>query len=347
MSAEYWFNKLIEGEKIYDDFDLLQDGYWGLKRVSKTNCLSILPRVIPLFNSDNRYARWHAAMIPGLIGPGAEEAIPGLRDLLSDEYNNARREAAISLGKIGASSWVAIDELAKLFDDPDRTIAYHAVTALANIGEPSFKYYDRIAGFLDDNDFIHPYARDAAIRFVTMYPEHAPSGVEMKLIGIVQNPRLRGAEEHNPASLAAVALTKFSNSNEYAVVPLMNLLKSDVPEYYGTKHFGQHVSAAYALSKMGDMAEPAIDALISELFNLNVAELYVDYEDAYTPVGKWFTVSELCAEALGNIGDAAVRAVPELERLAEIDGERYGLSDAQETRVQAAAREAIAKIASD
>ncbi|MCR4315497.1 MAG: HEAT repeat domain-containing protein [Planctomycetes bacterium] len=346
MPAEYWLGKLIEGEKN-NDLRLLREGYWGLTRVRKEDCLAILHRAISLFQSENMRARWHSAMIPAIIGPGAEEAIPGLRNLLTDEHHIVRREAAISLGKIGSSSWVAIDDLANLLDQRDVTggmVHREAILALANIGEPSFERFDKIVAIIEGNEFINTWSNSAAIMFVTMYAQHAPPETEMKLIEVIENPKYRVAEERKLSALAAVALTKFHHLGENALVPLTSLLESEAAEYNGYLYYDHKAAAAYALSKMGELAEPAIDALISEIFNLNVAEIYIDYIDAYTPVGKWFTVSELCAEALGNIGDAAMRAVPELERLASIDGSRYGLSEAQEARVQAAAREAIRKI---
>ncbi|MCR4317619.1 MAG: HEAT repeat domain-containing protein [Planctomycetes bacterium] len=341
MSAEYWFNKMIEGEKDYDSFKLLQGAYWGLTRTRKEDCIAILPRVIPLFESDNELARWWSVTIPGIIGPEAEEAIPALRDRLSDEYGNVRREAATSLGKIGKSSWIVMDDIAALLNDSSGEVRREAILALANIGELSVIHYDKIVTLLRDDNL----SKYGQLIFVTMYGKQAPAEVQESLVSIMVDPGFRRGNSDCMAELAIVALAGIPDITEESISALGRLLVEDPFESGRELFFDLKVAAAYALSKMGAMAEPAIDALISELFNLNVAELYVDYEDAYTPVGKWFTVSELCAEALGNIGGAARRAIPHLERLAQIDGNRYGLSEAQVERVQTAAREAIQKIA--
>ena len=75
--------------------------------------------------------RIRAARVLGLLGPGAEEAVPALIDSLDDEVKAVRVAAAVSLGQIGPAAKAAIPVLTAITEEP--LIGRRARTAITAI----------------------------------------------------------------------------------------------------------------------------------------------------------------------------------------------------------------------
>lgn len=273
--------------------------------------------------------RWGSARALGAIGEGAIDAVPDLATALTDEQVVVRWAAANALWAIGPGAGQATAALNAALSDDQWIVRYSAARALGAIagGEdpPTEETIEALAERLTDDDSRVCEAAAFALEDIGPPARRAISALGDAATGIGRaGPGACKLIDTGPAidevmfesgwtvRWAAVrALGVVGKGNRQALPPLSAALDDAEWQVRGV--------AALALGQFGgEVAAETVTALIERL------------SDEYAPVRM------ASAMALGEIGPAADRALPQLQ----------GLVNDEDSRVESAALDAVSKLTS-
>lgn len=254
--------------------------------------LSPVKALIEGLESEDVSVRRACARKLGDYGPDSAEAVPALIKALDDEDRRVVLKAIWALGRIGPKAEDAVRPLAKKLDSSKTREA--AGNALAGIGPAALPALKKKLGPKNRKG-----ARFFAILTLAKFGKH---GVPLLMRSLRDDtPEIR--------QCAADALGKIGPDAGEAVPKLKLLLRQE-------KITESRRRIALALGKMGEAAEPAIDAL----------------RDTLAEGSK--PVKLACAESLGRLGAIAAPARKRLREAAE----------SSDKEVKEAAESALAKI---
>ena len=159
--------------------DLLWETTWTLGEMGPT----AVPALVATIQDPNAtsQARVHGLWALGLIGPEAHDALPRVKEALTDPAPEARGTAAFALSQIDTQAGTAVPLLIPLFADPIPEVNAAATQAIA-------RYRDQAVPFLrkalaDPNAFV----RKQSVVTLGLMGEHA-GGAVVELVAMVRDP---------------------------------------------------------------------------------------------------------------------------------------------------------------
>lgn len=229
------------------------------------------------------------------LGSIGHDSVPALINALDDNDARTRQAAAYALGQMGAEAEAAVPALSRSLNDQDQTVRDSAAYSLTAIGTPGFLALIQASGQVQEP------ARTVATRMLTnSYLTHFRAVSEFYLM--VQD----GLPARRKQALEALRAIRIASS--LAIQASLSALDDPATEV--------RLAAIQTLGARAGTNQHAVQALITCL-------------NAESP-----RIREEAARALGNIGEAARAAYPELSRRVQ---------DTEES-VSMAAREAMDKI---
>lgn len=255
------------------------------------------PAIEPLIdalNNPNDHVRYMAATALEKIGLIAKPATSALIEALSNQEGLVQLKAANALSKIGTP---AIEQLMELLGSSDVKVKFLAVKALGDMKTQAEPALSLLIQTLPDSELGTRYAIIQAIGNIGIKND------------VIINTFLKALPDVDIEEklIIAEALIKLNASVDLALEIIITGMESNKGKPLAT----------FILSKLGKLASPALNQLITALATSDAkVQLYA-------------------ARALGNIGDK--KAIPSLKKLLDADV----LID---TDVEKAAREAIEKI---
>jgi HEAT repeat protein len=221
-------------------------------------------------------ARRHAAQVLGVMGPGAEAAIPDLAAALADAVPAVRQTAASSLAGMGS---VAVPALLKTLHHKEARARAAAALGLAELRRQAAAAAPALQAALNDPD---PEVRLVAA--VALW--------HVSRQGRAVLPVLRAAldaKEDEFRDQAFFTLTQIARVDSAAVPALEQALQVSVPSL--------RKQAAQALGRLGAAAAPAVPSLLNVL-NFGDADLR---EHAALALGQIGPPARSAAFSLGQI----------------------------------------------
>jgi HEAT repeat protein len=245
--------------------------------------------------------RQYSSYVLGLIGQEAKCAVPGLVEGLKDRVLVVRQLSAQTLGAIGPEAKEAVSGLTKALLDTDATVRLSAVEALGRIGPASNPAVSALCKILKDPPVstgpgIIEFPGRPPFGFpMTAQPRSFPAGstaaVVLEALG-----RIGPGAADSVAEVAAL-LRENESQRRAAARVLSNLGPSSAPallEGLKSKDPAMRALCAEALGGMTAPSEEVVKALASAL------------DDSHA------NVSQQAAFALGQIGESAKSALPQL-----------------------------------
>lgn len=210
------------------------------------------------------------------LGSIGQDSVPALINALGDNDARTRHAAAYALGQMGAEAVTAVPALSRSLNDQDQTVRDSAAYSLTAIGTPGFLALIQASGQIQEP------ARIVATRMLTnSYLTHFRTISEFYLM----------AQDALPATRkqALEALRAIRAASSLAIQASLSALDDPATEVC--------LAAIQTLGARAGTNQHAVQALITCL-------------NAESP-----RIREEAARALGNIGDPARVACPELARL--------------------------------
>ncbi|CAN5253549.1 hypothetical protein BH11PLA2_BH11PLA2_30470 [soil metagenome] len=260
-------------------------------------------------NTRHRFpaTRLRACKSLGKLGETASTALPALTLSLDDADPKVREAAAAAIGQLGV---VAIPTLSGMLTHPDKYVRRHAVWGLGKIGPAASNVRTKLCLVLKDED---PRTASGAAQALGSLGELGADAV----------PSLAEAMRGSNIVLCRLAAKALSQIGTPALPTLINHLRHSDPFVQG--------EAAVALGWMGPQAADAVAFLIEVLkkrSNEMTTTVPVPGLAGTPPTGvapkpgdppnSTDAARANAAQALGRIGAAAGRAVPQLS-LALVD----------------------------
>jgi HEAT repeat protein len=113
----------------------------------------------------------------GLLGKGAEDAVPALAEALNDTKNvEVRRSAAVALAQIGSPAVKALPELRQATRDEDKFVRSHATHVLAGLGKDAADAIPDLVRLAKDDTVTE--VRVAAIEALGLVGVRTPDAVD-------------------------------------------------------------------------------------------------------------------------------------------------------------------------
>jgi HEAT repeat protein len=290
-------------------------------------------------------ARYWACLALSEMGPQARDAVPGLRNVLTDERPQVRLQATIALAEIGPAAKPAMLDLVKLLGDKFESVRNSAVFALGRIADKGAA--EAITKVDNANDpYLHMLCTWALAR---MNPEDKP-----RQAAAVQHLASKlGDKDRDMAHVAARAIAELDPSPD-VIRPAMERVMAGVDAETADRIFSAYASlgarivplainalkdpaetrrerALRVLAKVGPEAAPAVPELIAVIQGKSAKEkaeaLFVvgaigPAASAAVPAAVTALsdsdaqVQQAAAYALGKIGPSAAQdAGPALKRL--------------------------------
>jgi HEAT repeat protein len=236
-----------------------------------------IPDLIELLNSG--YTRGYVGAALGQIGP---EAIGPLIETLTNENAEVRTEVVSSLGNFSGKDSIqmsnAIPVLIKCLEDESPSVRSLAANSLGIIkGEESIVVPALIKS-LDDN---YIWTRWNACLALGRFGAQAKSAI----------PALLTALNSDARCTAAIALMQIEPDNATRINSLMPILIENIEGIGGT-NINYRSTTAVALSSIGEMAKPAVPAL------LKAAQVTTSYERQQIMIA----LKKIDPEAAANAG---------------------------------------------
>ncbi|MCP4652057.1 MAG: hypothetical protein GY858_01555 [Candidatus Omnitrophica bacterium] len=234
--------------------------------------------------------RANSAGTLGDIGPAAKEAVSALIEALKDENKSVRRNSAGTLGDIGPAAKEAVSALIEALKDENKSVRSNSAGALGKIGPAAKEAVSALAEALKDEDENVRQNSAGALGDIGPAAKEAVSD----LIGTL-------TDKNNDVSYnSAWALGEIGPAAKPTLTRLSDLSKQGFNEKLRTAAQEAIEKIEKGSAEDASVEEAEIDRLIRGLEN-------VDYN-----------VRSDSATALGRIGLAAKKAVPDLiERLAD------------------------------
>lgn len=273
-----------------------------------------------LADESSSVRRW-AARALGAIGPAAaEEGVAPLIRMLGSEDAWDREAAAGGLGGIGPAAAEAFDRIHQLMmQETTARAKLPYATALGGLGAASLGAVpDLVAGFrqmMAEEPDNHGFATGFALALGGVGPEAAETAVPV-LAPFATDDRY-----------SRETLQALGKLGPLAVPVLAKAVRWQEP---GRRNLPEHIrqDAAEALAGMGPEAAGAIPALLEEI---------LDDEKGYV------FAQQSAAQALGNIGDAAVPALKQARKHLYEVSQKSGLS-VERTAVLRIVNESLARL---
>jgi HEAT repeat protein len=290
----------------------------GLLILTATYCLSVLSDIqkvdtqLKALVHQEESVRARAAFELGKIRIDPDRVIPALINALSDPDDYVRERVSEALGALYPDSE---PHLLAALRSKESDIKTGAIVSLGLVKTPPDRVLTAIHSVLEDRN---PTVRDAAVTTLISYRDKRSIPVLLKCVRVEQDMEVRAAiflalANFGEKARAAVPLLIEALSEEYQVssmaqLALRSIGKDAVPAlrkaFEDRNKAKIRYSVAYCLAEIGPDAAPAVGALTKGL------------SDADPEVRHW------AAYALGNIGEGARRAVPDLIRLIGTESEK-------------------------
>jgi HEAT repeat protein len=302
-SAAPDLNKLLAAEESYRVRWRALEVY-AVAELDKKEVIALLS---PLLRDREPKMRSHAAVLLGNLGPQAAAAVATLIDGLDDNRSTRSSrldpnyginrpvccDVAEALGKIGDAARPALPKLSAMMTDDERpTVRISAALAMFQINPANREALRELVRILEE-DPEGTGALEAAIALADVGPR-----------GRDAVPALGRTLRHPRFQVRQRAAGALSNIGGPEAVPLLVFASRD-------PNVMVRWSAVAGLESMGAAAAPALPALIGLLETLDADEEWMDT----------YPLNLATIEALGEIGPAAARAIPALEKVAQ--EERY------------------------
>lgn len=301
-------------------------GLWSFGELS-------VPHLSPLTAHSSGSVRFFAIFTLGLIGPGAEQALPSLLlalqdteglnreaasaaivrigpaavPLLAQSLRNpgspGREEMVATLTSLGRESPLAVFALIDALREGDESLRAEAARALGRLGEEAFAAVPSLLRALEDESAM---VRGAVLDSLTaIYPFREEGGDPFQAVRVIE--RL-GREGEAAVPLLSRALREGGGFEREAAARSLSMMGPDavaaVPELTAALRDGRIAVRRYAAAALGGIGPGALEALPGLVEMLKSPDPSTRHQAALS---------------LGRIGPAAVEAVPALMELARSD----------------------------
>ena len=271
-----------------------------------------LPVIISLLQINNPLHH-NAVLACQELGVGAKPAIPALMKLLNDGYANGY--VGVAMDRIGQDG---ITSLIEALTNENSSVRYEVIHALGGVliysGNTNIQMSDAISTLIDSLEDKSPYVRSIAANSLGVIKDE-PSTVVPALIKSLDDnyiwtrwntclalgqfgtqatsavPTLLTMLKSDARGTAAIALVQIEPDNKTRINSLMPILIENIEGIGGT-NINYRSTTADALASIGEMAKPAVPAL------LKAAQITTGYEQQRIVIA----LKKIDPEAAANAG---------------------------------------------
>lgn len=276
----------------------------------------IIPALVKQTLSRNDLIRTTARNSLARMG---KRVVPHLKPLLASGSNQDFYGACEALRSIGPLGNEFLVDIAPRLDDPSQKIRMASLFAFSHMGEHATPHLEKI---IEQLDHANMNVRLWACRtLISMGKAAAPAAP--KLIDLMENGLI------SDKGFAVMALGAIGPSKDYDVVAL-------VSKHLDAFTQPEKERALLALANLGKLSMPAIDQVKNLLDNPSkncvvpaalahwkITGDATDSVEALTGILKDISIRQDAAEMLGQFGEAAAAAVPELVKQLDSDDEAF------------------------
>ena len=241
---------------------------------------SIIPDCVAMLSDPDAEVRLASTRILTNLGSRAVSSVPALTKSLNDPDTNVRANAILALAKMESAAEPAVDQLIQAVGSDESVIVLNAVNALGAIGTKAWRASSTIRKRLDDNtDTVRQAAVANLIRI-------APPDQFRTLVPTIEG--VLNDERHWLVRREAIRVSGQLGGVAKPVVPVL------------FKELKQSVNRRYAVTSLNQIKS-------TDASHLSAIVNALSYDDNDARI--------IAANYLGQLGNAAKSAAPELQEL--------------------------------
>ena len=291
-----------------DNYDDRRNAIVRLIRIGKP----AVAELIPLLNDEYPEIRESARDALSSIG---EPAIPALLPLLKHENPKFRRIVAAAIGDMGTPSKMRIQTMMRLLKDPDAKIRSLSASAIASIGVSAQSAVPELIPLLKDPDI---QVRANTLGAIRSIGKPAAAAIPF-IIPLLREPPPRS--QSNDLSATGFYQPDIRGSAASALASMGELARPALPDLLPLLQDASSGSQNYAFNVIVNMDQSTHLSIISNLLPLLQEDGKPELQSG-------------TARILGNLGEPAKVAIPDLTRLL----------NSQQGGVRSSASEALKKL---